>query len=260
MKMVDLQLDARDKPIDGPRECVASDNGEGPDTGGAWFSISWLFVFFILYVVGSTLYLFFVEQASGFDEKQFEAYLNGPDSNAGVTFFGWLFVFPALALAARSISTKWWQGLGLVRFDMRSLLIWLLILQVYIVLEGLAIHLLQIDIGDFMRQLVGKTDLPLILSAIVLAPVAEELLFRGYLFGVWRNTAIGLPGALLLTSLLFTVAHWGQYGIIPLGFIFCFSIVMGLAREKSGSVWVPIILHGVMNSVSLITLNFFGWV
>ena len=237
-----------------------AENQSAPETGSAWFSVSWLVAFLILQGIGGALYLAYLEHSSGLAPEQLQAYINGPDSTAGFVFFGWLFVFPALLLAARSIRTPWWLGLGLTRFDLKQLWVWLAILLVYLTIEGLIVHLLQIDVGEFMTQMVGKTGLALILSIVVLAPVAEELVFRGYLFGVWRNTRMGLPGTLILTSLLFSAIHWGQYGVIPLIFIFSFSVLVGVAREKTGSVWVPIILHSAANLVSVIMVNYLGWV
>ncbi|MBN8429270.1 CPBP family intramembrane metalloprotease [Microbulbifer salipaludis] len=225
-----------------------------------WFSINWLIGFLILHGVGSGIYLQILRaRGAAIDASQF------PDSLAleflpGLGLFSWALVLPALALAGRSLGGTWRQGLGLVRFRPGLLLTWLGIMVVYLLGEWLVILALGLEMPEFMTQMVGRTELSLILAIVVLAPVTEELLFRGYLFNAWRHSALGLVGTLFLTSLLFSLLHWGQYDITVLAFIFCFSIVVGLAREKSGSTWLPIILHAFANLTSVITVNFLGWV
>ncbi len=81
---------------------------------------------------------------------------------------------------------------------------------------------------------------------VVIAPIAEELLFRGYLFGKLRKYA-PLWIAILITSLLFAVVHFAW----NVGFdVFALSIVLCLLRVVSGSLWPSILLHMMKNSVA----------
>ena len=226
-----------------------------------WFSISWLFAFFLLYSVGVWLYTVFLRiQGDLADSEQIEEYLMRPESLAGAAFFSWILVLPALVLAARSVCRPWWRGLGLVPIRLKSLTVWVLVLALYLALESMLLEFFRVESGDFVAQMVGQREPFLILAIVLWAPLTEELLFRGYLFGVWRHTAIGFWGTLLFTSLLFAFLHIQQYGLIPLVSVFCFGLLMGVAREKSGSVWLPIVLHGLANLVSVIAVNFLGFV
>ncbi|QKX17056.1 CPBP family intramembrane glutamic endopeptidase [Microbulbifer sp. YPW1] len=236
-------------------------NNVRADESSPWFSISWLFAFLILHSLGVGLYIVVLRVQGVVDAPhQIEEYLMRPESLPGLVFYGWIFVIPALILAARSSQRSWRQGLALVRFSPRQLPFWLLILMVYLLFETLAVKVLQISVGEFMEQMVGQKGPLLILSIVVFAPVAEELLFRGYLFNAWRHSRIGLSGTLLLSSFLFALVHWGQYGVVPLFFIFGAGLLMGVARETSGSVYLPMILHGLANLVSVIMVNYLGLV
>lgn len=83
-------------------------------------------------------------------------------------------------------------------------------------------------------------------SLVLVAPVAEEALFRGYLFGKLRKVA-PLWLAILITSLLFAVVH-GQWNV---GIdVFALSIVLCLLRVVSGSLWPSILLHMLKNGVA----------
>lgn len=64
--------------------------------------------------------------------------------------------------------------------------------------------------------------------------------------------------ALLLTSALFVLVHLGQYGFIQFVFLFAFSMLLGLAREHSGSLLIPIILHSVNNMLPALVVIYLG--
>lgn len=95
------------------------------------------------------------------------------------------------------------------------------------------------------------------MTIAVLAPVAEELLFRGYLYGKLRRTA-PVWMAVLITSLTFGAAHlWGGSGSLQWAVAadtFVLSIVMSLAREYTGAIWVPVLMHIAKNSIAFYAL------
>ena len=83
-------------------------------------------------------------------------------------------------------------------------------------------------------------------TLVVIAPFAEEVLFRGYLFGKLKKY-IPWWGAALLSSVVFGLAH-GQLNVaidtFVLGMFMC-----GL-REISGSLWPAITLHMIKNGIA----------
>jgi membrane protease YdiL (CAAX protease family) len=85
---------------------------------------------------------------------------------------------------------------------------------------------------------------------VFIAPVAEEVLFRGYLFGKLRaHVPVWL--AILLTSLLFAVVH----GAWNVGIdVFALSIVLCLLRVISGSLWPSILVHMMKNGLAFYIL------
>lgn len=87
-------------------------------------------------------------------------------------------------------------------------------------------------------------------TLVIIAPVAEEVLFRGYLYGKLRKSApIWL--AVILTSALFGFIH-GQWNV---GIdVFALSVVMCGLREITGSIWSGIILHMMKNGLAFYLL------
>jgi hypothetical protein len=92
--------------------------------------------------------------------------------------------------------------------------------------------------------------------AAVVAPFAEELLFRGALFG-WLRRRLPAYGTTLITATLFALAH-------PLPVLwpgaFAFGIGAAWFRERSDSVTPFVIMH-IINNVALIAISYWvtGW-
>lgn len=94
--------------------------------------------------------------------------------------------------------------------------------------------------------------LPLLwLAVVVLAPISEEIFFRGFMFPGLSQSNWGPIGAILLSSILWAVIHL-QYDLFGVALIFVAGLVFGYARWRTGSVLTPIILHGIMNLIAAI--------
>jgi uncharacterized protein len=80
---------------------------------------------------------------------------------------------------------------------------------------------------------------------VVLAPVAEELFFRGWLYTALRQR-FGFPMALGVTAILFALAHWERThlyaaAVLPVGFM------LGYVRERAGSTRASALFHALYN-------------
>jgi membrane protease YdiL (CAAX protease family) len=113
---------------------------------------------------------------------------------------------------------------------------------------------LPIKLQD-LAGLFATTNSPALLIAltimgIVVAPLGEELLFRA---GLFRLLGVFLPrwAAVLLSALAFATLHWSAVHFVPLTVL---GIIFALAYEKSGSLLVPVIAHGLFNLNSILAL------
>lgn len=99
-----------------------------------------------------------------------------------------------------------------------------------------------------------REKLLLIFLAVVMAPLAEETIFRGYIFGTIRQH-LGRWPAILINSAVFAMIH----GHVPalLG-LFILAVFLTLIYEHTGSLWAPIILHAFFNSVTIIYSLYFS--
>ena len=88
------------------------------------------------------------------------------------------------------------------------------------------------------------------LTLIIVAPVAEETLFRGYLYGKLRKT-LPMWAAMLITSALFGFVH-GQWNV---GVdVFALSLVLCYLREVTGNIWVGMLIHMIKNAIAFYIL------
>lgn len=110
----------------------------------------------------------------------------------------------------------------------------------------------------FSTNLAGSGLVLVFIGLVVLPPITEEVIARGFLFSGLRKTMKFLPAA-LITSFLFGMAHyWGGKGgsAIWIASIdtFMLSMVLVYLRERTGSLWASIGLHGLKNFVAFFFL------
>lgn len=99
---------------------------------------------------------------------------------------------------------------------------------------------------------VGPWWIASVVIAVVVAPVAEELVYRGLL----QNAITRLGGsawvAIGLTSLVFTLMHKGAVATHALPTIFVLSVAFGVIYRRTGSLMVCIGVHGLFNAINLL--------
>lgn len=91
-------------------------------------------------------------------------------------------------------------------------------------------------------------------TLVLVAPIAEELLFRGYLYGKLRARTRAVV-AIILTGLAFGLAHaWGGLGAPLQWAVVIDTFVLGLflsgLREYTGAIWAGLLVHIVKNGIA----------
>lgn len=110
------------------------------------------------------------------------------------------------------------------------------------------------DFYEFFENLLaGLTDDPIvmIITAVIMAPIFEEIIFRGIIQKGMINNGVKPWKAILLASVLFGLIHgnpWQFVGATLLG------TVLGLVYYKTKSLLLPMLLHGFNNLCSAILI------
>jgi membrane protease YdiL (CAAX protease family) len=93
----------------------------------------------------------------------------------------------------------------------------------------------------------------LIVAAAIVAPLVEEIVFRGFIYGVMKRYTDGIFAA-LCSSLLFAIVHLHVGTLFPLALL---ALVFCAIYERTGSLVVPMIMHALFNATSLAVMIFF---
>lgn len=167
------------------------------------------------------------------------------------------FLHGAILLPFSLLYWKWYGTrypfLTLGRFSLRGLLLPLLALVILTF-----IHEQFAQSEPWMDALAGQTDFikwMTVLSACLFAPINEEIIFRGLVL----NSSIGWGRAaktvgIVSTSLLFSAIHTQYNTAASFIYLFIFSAILCVVRINTRSLIMPMVLHGVNNSVAMLVL------
>ena len=195
----------------------------------------------------------------GKSQKDFISFVAG-----GVCFQGAAMVFVHFFLREHGLT--WREGFGLSEGKFSRMLALAGLAIVVVLPVALALGKLselvmlrtgrtpQLQIAVQMLQ----TKLPLgqilvyALAAVVLAPVAEEVLFRGVLYPTLKQSGHRWL-ALWVTSLLFASIHFNLMAFVPLTFL---ALVLAWLYERTGNLLASILAHVLFNAVNFTLLMF----
>ena len=147
------------------------------------------------------------------------------------------------------------QRLGLRPFKPLSGIGWMFAAYgLFIGLAGLYSLVIDTQSEQQVLQDIGAEKDTLILVAqgilvVGLAPISEELFFRGFLFGGLRGKLSFWPAA-LISGVFFGSIHLlgGSWEIIPP--LAAFGVLLAWLYERTGSIWPPILMHALQNGIA----------
>jgi len=93
----------------------------------------------------------------------------------------------------------------------------------------------------------------MVLLAVVLAPLAEEFVFRGALYAAFSKTRLGVMGSGILLSAVWSAMHWG-YSPQNLAALFCLGLLFAYIVWRTGSLWPAVVGHAANNLVAVVAL------
>ena len=175
-----------------------------------------------------------------------------------------LFIFMVLGEGAIPLGT-WlfsvrkyrcrWEALGFRKFDVKKGLL----LAVIVTAVGIGISAGY----EALLQRLGwgtSTDIYLpfnangigialfAITAVVVAPIAEETFFRSFMFQGIRKR-LNFAWAAIISAAIFSLAHLSPSGLVP---IFILGLMLAWLYNKTQSIWPCIIVHAAYNSIALI--------
>lgn len=158
--------------------------------------------------------------------------------------------------------------IGLVKPKLRDLGLGLLSAPLYYAIFVIAVFIIShfvhgLDINQvqnigFNGVVTNGQMILTFVSLVILPPLVEEIMVRGFLYSSLKK-AMPKVAAVVVTSLIFASAHLPEGGAAGPLYIaaldtFILSLVLIYLRERTGSLWASITLHGVKNGVAFIAL------
>ncbi len=159
-----------------------------------------------------------------------------------------------LGIAALRKSGSPWAFLQIRAPELRQLGLWLLItLGVIVGMDSLKGILGLEIVPQFSIDIYTTADsLPLLyLAVVILAPLYEEMMFRGFLLQRLHYSWLGSGGALWITALIWAAIHT-QYDLINVLTIVLFGLLLGLAQLRTQCLVIPMTMHILNNLISML--------
>jgi membrane protease YdiL (CAAX protease family) len=222
------------------------EGGERRPRWPAWYAAAGFGVAFVLTQIA--LVVLFV--ATGEDADNISSgFTAGATLIQDVIFVGTAVFFASLTLRPRA----WHFGLRRARFWPAvgwAALGWFC----YFAISAVYVALVDPEVDQGITEALGADEgtFGLVVAGIMVvavAPVAEEVFFRGFFYGALRSRFAVLPAA-LINGVLFGAIHYSPDAVAALpplavlGFVFC------LIYEKTGSLFPVIALHAVNNAIA----------
>jgi membrane protease YdiL (CAAX protease family) len=136
----------------------------------------------------------------------------------------------------------------------KHLIVWALVLLLYNSVSTLVSWLVDRPIiSDFMVKTYTTAGFKPILwfGFIIMTPFYEEIFFRGFVFKGFEHSKLGPVGAVIIISLVWSALHiqFDYFGLID---VFVGGLLLGCARWRSKSLYVPIFMHVLQNLVATV--------
>jgi len=237
------------------KEWIPSSDDMSPNPWGLWATLGVSAIIFAIFsIIQILVATVFVSLAkANHPELDLEVYAKSLSSNgfciAIMAIVSGVICTPLTLLLTKlrkNISVK--NYIGFREPLKREWIQWILILAAFLFLsDGMSLLLHQPIIPPFMVDAYNTASyLPALLFAIVVvAPIFEEIFFRGFLFQGIRYSRLGPIGAIGITSLFWAVIHL-QYDIYGIATVFAIGLLFGIARLKTDSIHLLMVMHSLV--------------
>lgn len=234
-----------------------------------WLGFAWAIVVFILAQIAAGIMVSLYPPVRGWDHDRSVNWLQ----HALVSQLSYLALATFLTIGGvlafiKSYGAPGWHSIGLKKPKYKDVLYGLagfpayyILLIATVVIAKLLVPALDVnqaqDLGLNDRYGAGQLVF-IFICLVVLAPLAEELLFRGFMYSSLKK-ALPIWGAVVVTSGLFAAGHLaegGSSGPLYIGAIdtFALSLILIYLREKTGRIWASVTLHALKNTIAFVFL------
>jgi uncharacterized protein len=248
-------------------ESVESPGQIQPRPWGFWATLGFSFAVMVMFTLVQLFVLLALVVVQSFEKPNFGAHDLGEVANSGLYLSVASCISAPVCLALIVLFAKLRKHmtirdyLSLNWVSAKNFVVWTAIVLVYVAITDGMTWLLGRDIvPEFMVETYHTAGFaPLLWVALIIAaPVFEELFFRGFMFRGIQYSLAGSLGAILITSLAWSIVHV-QYDVYQVSEIFVSGMLLGIARSRHNSTALTVVLHSLMNLIATIELEVYLW-
>lgn len=232
-------------------------------------AIAWVLVGFAILPVVASVIITLVPHLLGWDSVRADEWLlNSPVANFLFVLFSEVLTVVVIAwfIAHRKASFR--QVMALKRpaftdvgYAIAGIIVYfvLFVVALFLVEQVLPINTEQEQALGFERGVSGSALVLAFVGLVILPPLAEELIFRGFFYGTLRGYKLGAGWSIFVTSAVFGALHLfgaADHNLLWIAFLdtFVLSLVLCYLREKTGSIWASILVHSLKNGFVFLNL------
>lgn len=220
-----------------------------------WMAVFWVVLAPVLFLTGAAMIA--LEFVPSFE----------PGTVDEINAYQSLWLVSCVAMAAWFGTMSLWSsaiGAGPFAGEMRTDTVWLwiggILGPLILIVPSLLVGSFMSEAGWQYREEVNEAvfdpqnwSLAYIFVAVIMAPIVEEVAFRGVAFGAIVARGLSPSAAIMMSSLAFAFSHL-QYSPAAMFVVFLSGVGFAFLRMMSGTVIVPIIAHMTANA-NVLLLN-----
>jgi len=230
-----------------------------------WGTFLWGLVIIVLLLLGQVLPIWLYLQFIGDAPESMNAFIEFLETIETDAFLislsaigSAIIVVPLVLLIAKfKRGSNLQEYFGFYKISWKTFASWMGILVLLLVFETFFLGALGVEeTPSFMMNIEFPTIYSmwiLVFAVVFMAPLIEEVVFRGFLLKGFSKSFIGVSGAVVITSALWAMMHM-QYEKEYVLVIFVVGIVFGIARIHTNSILTPMIMHFFMNLIASVGL------
>lgn len=146
-----------------------------------------------------------------------------------------------------------WRFIGFRACSLRRTLLGVITMVAFVgVSDGISLAFGRPVVPSFVSQIYASAgSLPLLaFTLVIVAPLVEEMMFRGFLLSVCEALGIAPRTSLVISAAVWAVVHL-HYDVFGILTIFAMGLLLGVVRMRTSSILPCIAMHAVANAISL---------
>lgn len=234
----------------------------------SWAAILLVLLSFIILPIIANILISLVPQLLGWSEERAELWIQTSAANFLYVLLAEVLMVGALVWFIRSrkgslrrtfaLGRPGWLDAGYALAGTATYFV-LFIITLVVVSHVVSINTQQEQAIGFARDIVGLDLLMAFVSLVVLPPIVEEIIFRGFLYGTLRSRKVSAAIATVVTSIIFAALHlFGSVdgGLLWIAFVdtLVLAFVLCYVREQTGRIWASIGVHAFKNAFVFLNL------